>query len=132
MSWFNTILNSSKAPEYIKSKYKKLLMEYQKALKTKEKKKAFFNLVAQLLDCEDLFRMFEDKLPPVVKKKTDIDKAYRQKCDEWRNLVYDNLDIYAEFFDKQTKDTAFISVLLHKIATEEENTRYKLVLYCVG
>lgn len=132
MSWFNTIFNSSKAPEYLKTRYKKLLMEYQKVWKTKEKNKAFSALVAQLLNCEDIFRMFEDKLPPVVKKKADINKEYRQKCDEWCDLVYDNLDIYADFVDKKTKDTAFISILLHKIATEKKNTRYKLVLYCVG
>lgn len=107
-------------------------MEYKKVWKTKEKNKAFSALVAQLLNCEDIFRMFEDKLPPVVKKKADINKEYRQKCDEWCDLVYDNLDIYADFVDKKTKDTAFISILLHKIATEKKNTRYKLVLYCVG
>ena len=127
-----SLMDRIEAPEYLKTRYKKLLMEYQKVWKTKEKNKAFSALVSQLLNCEDIFRMFEDKLPPVVKKKADINKEYRQKCDEWCDLVYDNLDIYADFVDKKTKDTAFISILLHKIATEKKNTRYKLVLYCVG
>lgn len=47
--------------------------------------------------------MFEDKLPPVVKKKADINKEYRQKCDEWCDLVYDNLDIYADFVRQENK-----------------------------
>lgn len=132
MSWLNTIFNRSKAPEYMKSRYKKLLMDYQKVWRTKEKNKAFSALVAKMLNCDDIFKMFEDKLPPIVKKKTDINKEYRQKCDEWCSLVYDSLDIYADYGDKKTKDTVFISILLNKIATEKKNTRYKLVLYCVG
>lgn len=132
MSWLNTIFNRSKAPEYMKSRYKKLLMDYQKVWRTKEKNKAFSALVAKMLNCDDIFKMFEDKLPPIVKKKTDINKEYRQKCDEWCSLVYDSLDIYADYVDKKTKDTVFISILLNKIATEKNNTRYKLVLYCVG
>ena len=132
MSWFNTIFNSSKAPEYLKNKYKKLLLDYQKIWKTNEKNKAFSALVAELLNCDDIFRMFEDKLPPYVKKKSDITKEYRKRCDEWCDLIYDNLDIYADFVDKKSKDTAFISILLHKITTEKKNSQYKLVLYCIG
>jgi len=131
MSWFNTILNSSKAPEYIKTKYRTLLLEYQKVWKSPEKNKAFAALITQLLNCNDLLRIFEDKLPLAVKKKSAINKEFRKKCDEWCDCIYDNLDRYAEFFDKKTKDTAFISVLLYKIATEKKNIRYKLVLYCI-
>lgn len=132
MSWLNTILNRSKVPGYLKTRYKNLLLEYQKVWKTKEGKKAFSALVAQLLGCEDIFRMFEDKLPPIVRKKSDINKECRQKCREWRDLVRSNLDIYADFGDEKTKDTVFINILLHKIVTEKENERYKLVLYFVG
>lgn len=131
MSWFNTILNISEVPEYIKTKYRALLLGYQKVWKTSEKNKAFATLIAQLLNCNDLLRIFEDKLPPAIKKKSEINKEFRKKCDEWCECIYDNLDGYAEFFDKKTKDTAFISVLLYKIATEKKNIRYKLVLYCI-
>lgn len=131
MTWFNTIFNRSKAPEYLKSKYKKLLLEYQKLWKTSSKKKAFAALISALLNCEDIFRMFEDKLPPVVQKKTDITNEYRQKCEEWRRLICNNLDLYAEFTDKKTKELAFLNILLHKIASEKKNTVYKLILYCM-
>lgn len=131
MSWFNTILNHSKVPEYLKIRYRKMLLEYQKVWKTKEKNKAFSTLVARLLNCNDIFKVFEDKLPPDVKNKSDIDEKYRRKCDEWCELIYDNLDIYAEFMDKKTKDTAFISILFHKIDTEQHNNRYQMVLYCM-
>lgn len=132
MSWFNTILNGSKAPEYLKTRYKRYLLDYQKVWKTKEKNKAYSKLIAQLLNCDDIFRMFEDKLPPVAMNKAEINKEYHRKCEEWCDLVYNNLDVYADFMDQKSKDTAFMSILLHKIATEKKNMRYKLVLYCIG
>lgn len=131
MVWFNTILNSAKTPAYLNAKYRTLLTEYQKFCKTPEKKKAFAALVAGLLNCNDLLRMFEDKLPNVIKNKSEIDEEFRKRCREWCDCIYKNLDKYADFFDKKMKDTVFINVLLNKIATEKKNIRYKLVLYCI-
>lgn len=133
MSWFNTILNSAKVSEYLKERYRHLLLDYQKVWKTPEKNLGFSTLIAELLNCNDLLRIFEDMLPPKIKKKQDIDKKYRQMCDNWVDCIYDNLDNYAEFFDKKTKDIAFMSVLLYTIATAntKDSTRYKLVLFCI-
>lgn len=131
MSWFNTILNSSKAPEYVKRKYQSFLLEYQGLWKTKEKRKAYSALISKMMNCDDLLRMFENKLPPLIKHKKEINKEFRRKCDEWCDCMYNNLDIYAEFLDKKSKDTAFISVLLNKIETEKANAQYKLVLFCI-
>ena len=132
LSWFNTIINGSKAPSYIKSRCRKHLIEYQKVWQTKQKNKAFATLIAQWLNCGDLFRMFEDQLPPVIKSKSDIDKEYRKKCVHWCELMQDNLDVYADFASKKDKEVAFMSILLHKIATEKNNLQYKLILYCLG
>lgn len=131
MIWFNTILNRSKVPEYIKMKYRALLIEYQKVWKTSEKNKAFAALIAQMVDCNDLFRIYEDKLPPVIKKKSDINFKIRKRCQEWHDFIYDNLDVYAEFADKKVKDKVFLCVLLYKIAIEKKSIQYKLVLYCI-
>ena len=133
MSWFNTILCGAKVPDYVKGRYKLLLLDYQKVWKTPEQNLGFSTLIAKLLNCSDLLRIFEDKLPPKAKKKQDIDKKYRQLCDEWVDCIYDNLDNYAEFFDQKTKDVSFMSVLLYTIATAnaKDSIRYKLVLYCI-
>ena len=133
MSWFSTILNGAKVPEYVKERCRALLFDYQQIWKTPEKNIGFSTLIAKLLNCGDLIRIFEDKLPPTIKKKQDIDKKYRQMCDEWVDCIYDNLDAYAEFFDKKTKDVSFMSVLLYTIATSsgKESARYKLILYCI-
>lgn len=131
MSWLNTILNSSKAPEYVKRKYQSFLLEYQGLWKTKEKRKAYSALISKMMNCNDLLRMFENKLPPLIKHKKEINKEFCRRCEEWCDCIYDNLDIYAEFLDKKSKDTAFISVLLNKIETEKANAQYKLVLFCI-
>lgn len=132
MAWLNTIINSSKVSEFIKADIRSLLMEYQKKFKTKEKTKAFTELIFRLMNCNDLFRIFEDKLPAKAKKKSDIDKAMVRTCEIWGDCIYDNLATYADFYDKKTKDTVFINLLLHKIQSDSKSRQYKLVLYCIG
>lgn len=126
MSWFSTTIKSAKVSEYAKSGIRNLLLEYQKSVKTPEKPKAFAKLIYQLMNCEDLFRMFSGKLPPDVKKKSQITKDIRKTCDQWADCIYDNLDNYAFFVDKRTKDTTFINLLIHKIESESRNGQYKL------
>jgi len=126
MAWFNTIINSAKVSEFIKSGYRNLLVEYLSFVKTSEKPKAFAKLVYQLMNCEDLFRMFSDKLPPNVKKKSQITNEIRSISHVWADCIYYNLDNYASFNDKRTKDIIFINLLIHKIESEVKNGQYKL------
>ena len=126
MSWFNTIINSSKVTEYIKTGIRNMLVEYQKKFKTKEKPVAFAKLISGLMNCNDLFRMFADKMPPDIKRKSQITKETRANCDIWADFIYNNLDSYAVFSDKRTKDTTFINLLIYKIESEVKNGKYKL------
>ena len=93
------------------------------------KNKTFAALIAKLLNCNDLFRMFEDKLPPEVNKKKEINEDYCKRCKAWYRCIYENLDLYAEFQDEQSKYKTFINILLYKIAVEKDNKIYKLLLY---
>lgn len=132
MSWFNTIINSAKVYEFVKTDVRNFFLEYQKMVGTNQKPKAFSELVFKLMNCNDAFRIFEDKLPKRVLKKSDIDNSVAKTCKTWSDFIYDNLDLYADFCDKQTKDTTFINLLLYKIQSEPNNSRYKLVLHCVS
>lgn len=129
LSWFDPILDASAAPEYFKAACRRQLAAYQKVWKTGRKKAAFSALIFALLDCGDLFRVYEDKLPPAVCKKSEITKQVREVCEDWCSCVYDGMDRYAEFSEKKVKDIAFGGILLHKIALEKRDMRYKLVLY---
>ena len=132
LSRLETILHMSKAPDYLKSRYKQLLLDFQKAAAGKGRGKALAALTAQLLECDDLFRMFESRMPPIVKAKTDITAQYRADCAQWRDLICDRLDLYADFTDAKIKKTVFTNLLLHRIETEKDSMHYKLMLFCLG
>ena len=131
MSWFNTIINSSRSRSAIKEKCRNLLISYQKARQSVTNNEKYNELVFELIDCNDVFKIFENKLPPMVKKKSEINKDFKKKCSAWIDCVYNALDNYAAFLDQKTKDSVFICILLHKIASEKKTERYKLVLYCL-
>ena len=131
MSWFNTIINSSRSRIVLKERCRSLLIGYQTERKKAVNNEKYNELVSELLNCDYLFRIFEHRLPPRIKKKSEINKEYNRKCGEWGDYVYDALDNYAVFQDKKTKDAVFFSILLHKINSEKDNERYKLVLFCL-
>jgi len=127
MAWFNTSINSAKVPEYVKSGIRDLLLEYQKSIKTPEKPKALAMLIYKLMSCEDLFRMFSYKLPHGIMKKSQITWEIRKAADVWADCIYDNMDNYASFTDKRTKDTTFMNLLIHKIESDTKREQYKLM-----
>ncbi|WP_415930070.1 helicase HerA domain-containing protein [Zhenpiania hominis] len=129
MAWLNTILNRARVPQYIKSEFSTFLMEYQKS--QEHKKEAYNKLIYSIMNCENLFRIFEDKLPPAINSMSELTTEVRLMCLEWYQGIYENLDYYAEFLDGKTKEVTLKSLLLHKIATEENNRKYKIVLFCI-
>jgi hypothetical protein len=132
MSWLNTIINSAKISKFAKTDIRNLFLEYQKVFETERKSLAFSELVFKLMNCNDMFRIFEDKLPEMILEKSDIDDSVVDTCKTWSDCIYNNLDRYADFYDKRTKDQIFINLLLYKIQSEPNDYRYKLVLYCIG
>lgn len=137
MSWFNTIINSAKVSKLAKTDIRNLFLEYQKEFETKQKQLAFFELIFKLMNCNDLFRMFEDKLPNTselqkLPKKSEIDNPTVKACRIYVDCIIKNLDLYADF-DEQTKRTVFTKLLDYKIKSEPNNSeRYKFVHYCVN
>lgn len=129
LSWFSPILDSSSAPEYFKDTCRRQLAAYQKEWKTPRKHAAFFALIFGLLDCGNLFRIYEDKLPPAIREKAEITKEVRDCCEGWCGCIRDGMDWYADFSDKKVKEITFKGILLHKIALEKHDMRYKLVLH---
>lgn len=131
MSWFNTIINSAKVSDFVKTDIRTLFIEYQKIVDKTQKPFAFSELISKLMNCNDVFRIFENKLPKMVLEPEDIDNSVVETCEIWSDYIYDNLNLYADFCDKRTKDITFINLLLYKIQSESNNDIYKLVLYCI-
>ncbi len=135
MQWLNTILNRSKAPEYFKSRCRSRMLEYQERIKLEKNRrpynKSYIALVAGLLNCGDMLRVFEDRLPPSVRTKAEINREVIEACKAWKTEIYRVFGIYADFPDEETKNEAFKCVLLHQIGAEKQTDlarRYKLVL----
>jgi hypothetical protein len=126
MSWFNTIINSSKVTEYIKTSVRSMLVEYQKQFKTKAKPVAFAKLISKLMNCSDLFKVFEAELPRAIIKKSQVNTTLRAQCEYWSDHIYNNLNNYADFSDKRTKDTVFMSLLIDRIESGHKKDEYKL------
>jgi len=132
MSWFNTIINSAKVSKFAKTDIRNLFLQYQKKFGTDQQQFVFSELIFKLMNCNDVFRIFEDKLPEMVLEESDIDDSVVNICKTWSDCICNNLDRYADFYDKQTKYRIFRSLLLYKIQSEPNDYRYKLVLYCIG
>ena len=130
-SWLNSIVGGSKVSEGEKLEFRRMLLEFQQRRQTGNKREAYNALVYRILNCGDLLTMFEDKLPPAVRREADITDDVRRQCAQWVRCVYDHLDRYADFPDKRSRDAAFFCVLLHKIALEKQDRRYKIVLFCI-
>ena len=45
-----------------------------------KKYEKYNELVFNLINCNDVFRIFENKMPPLVRKKSEINKNYKRKC----------------------------------------------------
>lgn len=132
MLWLNTIINSAKVSKFAKTDIRNLFIQYQK-VEIEQKRFALPELVFKLMNCNDLFRIFEDKLPckPRIKNelpnKSEIDYPTAKACKIWIDCILDNLDSYADL-DKQIKKIVFIILLDYKIRSEPNNSeRYECV-----
>ena len=83
-----------------------------------------------ILNCGDLFRMFEQELPIGIKKSSMLTPEIRKQGIVWSNKIYSGLDRYVNFLDKFVKDQVFMNLILYHIATSKKTDQYKVALYC--
>jgi hypothetical protein len=139
MPIFNEIINNAEIPEFVKKDINNLFLNYQKTVGKKQKKFAYSELVFKLINCNDLFRIYEDKLPNTSKldklpEKSDIGNPTVKECKVWIDYIIRNLDIYADL-EEHTKEKVFNSLLYYKILSELNNSkkeRYQFVHYCIN
>ncbi len=132
LSWLNPIVDGADVPEFVKTRCRHLLWDYQKKRQTGMRKLAFARLLLDLMNCDGLYRMFEEELPPMIRKKSELTDDVRAQCMRWKRCICDHLAEYADFYDEPTREAVFIQTLLAKISRETDNRRYKLALLCVG
>jgi len=146
MQVFNEIINTAEVPDFVKTDIKNLFLKYQITVETivenNEKLPALAELVFKLINCNDLFKIFEHKLPNVSEIPDDFPKITSgiekdlpvvKTCKIWFDCVINNLDLYADFNKKiKEKSLALLYLLAYKVQSEPSNSRiYLFVSYCI-
>lgn len=125
------IVDSSSVNIEVKSRHKILLREYNKLFRTSNKQEAFDSLIYNLLECEPLYKSFEDTIP--INEYMEFPSAdIQRKCKAWCDVIYSHLDKYAVFASKQVKDICFFSTLIHRTAQEVKKPKYGYLLCCLS
>jgi hypothetical protein len=129
MSWINSILNKSGVNESEKINIRNLFLNYQKGCADKGLHKAYSELLYKLINCNDLFRIYEDLLPPKMRKTSDVDRETVKMCEKWRSEILKNLDNYVSFEGKETKETILRYLLFSKLEDCAKSDQYMVVWY---
>jgi hypothetical protein len=129
MTWINTILNKGRIPDSEKTNIRNIFIDYQKKCAENNKTYALAELVYKLTNCNDLFRIYEDLLPPAIARKSDINAEIVKICERWNREISRNLENYAEFADKETKEMTLKYLLFYKIEGDSNKNRYMVVWY---
>ncbi len=87
-------------------------------------------LIMDLMNCNDLFKMFEPDLPPGIRKSSNLSSAIVRQASNWKNKVYKGLDRYITFLDQDIKEKVFLNAILYQIHEGNKADQYKVVLYC--
>lgn len=125
------IVSSSGVNSMLKNRYNTLLYDYNRLFRTPQKQKAFSKLIFNLLECEPLFKMFEESIPS--KKCMDIiPQALLDETKKWCDSLYKELDNYAVFPSTSIKDISFMATILYKYNTESSrDQKYKFLVQSV-
>lgn len=90
---------------------------------------AFAKLISQLLNCNDMFRVFDDMLP--IADMTDtIDQTTYQACRSWLDRIYYGLDNYADL-PKDCKGGVMSNLVTYKYVALKDQ-RYRLVWFVLN
>lgn len=108
----------------------RLLDNYKNEYDNGNKKFALPELIIQLLNCNDLLRIYDSMLPNVkITKKSQFTDDLIKKIRNWSGKVYQGLDRYADFSDKHTKDIVFLDLIRYQIENSKNGDKYRYVLY---
>ena len=132
-SWLLSIIrdNSKEVNPSVIRNTEKLIRDFCLARTKETKKNLFAELIVNLLNCNDLLRMYEPLLPPGIKRASMLTEPIKKTSLDWADKVYRGLDNYMEFLDSFVKGQVFKNIILYQIAESKRSASYKVVLYCI-
>ncbi len=133
LNWLKDVIkdNSKKVNRTAQLKTEKLITDFCGEWKKGSDKNILAELIMRLLNCNDLLRMYEPKLPPGISKSSMLTPEIEKAAWSWADKVYQGLDRYMDFLDKFIKDQVFMNLILHQIEESKKSSQYKVALYCV-
>jgi DNA helicase HerA-like ATPase len=94
---------------------------------------AIEDLIFNVMNCEDLFRIFEHSLPRKITKFEEITEEDRKVCRLWAENIFRYLDRYADFKEKEdVKNFVFSSLLRYLGRNDDKKNLYKTIHYVLN
>ena len=132
-AWLRDVIkdNSRGVNKTTRQRTEKLVSDFCDEWKKGSSKNILAELIVKLLNCTDLMRMYEPKLPPGIKKSAMLTDEIKRKALAWADDVYKGLDRYITFLDPFIKDQVLLNIILYQIAESKKAAQYKVALYCI-
>lgn len=130
MAWLKDTIRSGKVNKTYQAKLEKYVTDFYEEWNKGSNRNILAELIFKLLNCGDLIRMYEPKLPAGIKKSSMMTPEIKKDALDWAENVYKGLDRYTTFLDVFVKNQVFMNVILYQIATSKKSAQYKVVLYC--
>lgn len=130
LAWLKDTIRSGKVNKTYQAKLEKYVTDFYEEWNKGSNRNILAELIFKLLNCGDLIRMYEPKLPAGIKKSSMMTPEIKKDALDWAENVYKALDRYTTFLDDFVKNQVFMNVILYQIATSKKSAQYKVVLYC--
>lgn len=130
LAWLKDTIRSGKVNKTYQAKLEKYVTDFYEEWNKGSNRNILAELIFKLLNCGDLIRMYEPKLPAGIKKSSMMTPEIKKDALDWAENVYKGLDRYTTFLDVFVKNQVFMNVILYQIATSKKSAQYKVVLYC--
>lgn len=129
INWVNSILNKEKRVSPLKKQILQMhLLNFRKdtaKASGREVELRYAQLMYDIIQCEDLFEIFELELPK-IKKKSDITKQIENTVKQWAQYIKLNLDRYFKI-EEDEKDQLLEYLMVHRVMLIDELS-YKIAL----
>lgn len=130
LAWLKDTIRSGKVNKTYQAKLEKYVTDFYEEWNKGSDRNILAELIFKLLNCGDLIRMYEPKLPVGIKKSSMMTPEIKKDALDWADNVYKGLERYTTFLDDFVKNQVFMNVILYQIATSKKSAQYKVVLYC--
>lgn len=130
LAWLKDTIRSGKVNKTYQAKLEKYVTDFYEEWNKGSSRNILAELIFKLLNCGDLIRMYEPKLPAGIKKSSMLTPEIKKDALDWADSVYKGLECYTTFLDDFVKNQVFMNVILYQIATSKKSAQYKVVLYC--